>query len=76
MKQVIDFTTQQLTYVLVGALGIGGTGYIALTHDMEQLNIKLAITHTNTENTNKSLDQLRVQLNRIEEKLDNKNSKR
>jgi hypothetical protein len=73
---MIDFTTQQLTYVLIGALGIGGSGYMVLTKDIENLNVKMAITHTNTENTNKSLDQLRTQLNRIEEKLDNKNNKR
>jgi hypothetical protein len=73
---MIDFTTQQLTYVLIGILGVGGSGYMMMTEDIKQLNVKLAITHTNTENTNKSLDQLRVQLNRIEEKLDNKNNKR
>jgi predicted nuclease with TOPRIM domain len=73
---MIDFTTQQLTYILVGALGIGGTGYMALSKDIEEVKVKMAITHTNTENTMKSLDQLQTQLNRIEEKIDNKNNKR
>ena len=73
---MIDFTTQQLTYILVGALGIGGTGYMALSKDIEEVKVKMAITHTNTENTMHSLDKLQVQLNRIEEKIDNKNSKR
>ena len=73
---MIDFTTQQLTYVLIGALGIGGTGYLAITKDIDNINVKLAITHTNTENSNKSLEQLRIQLNRIEEKIDTQNNKR
>jgi hypothetical protein len=69
---MIDFSTQQLTWVLVGGLSLGGTGYMSLTKDIEDIKVKVAVTHTNTENTNKSLDQLRVQLNRIEEKLDKK----
>lgn len=73
---MIDFTTQQLSWVIVGALGIGGTGYLTLAKDIEEVKIKVAVTHTNTENANKSLDQLRVQLTRIEEKIDNKNNKR
>jgi uncharacterized protein HemX len=72
---MIDFSTQQLTYILIGALGIGGTGYMTLSQDIEQVKIKVAITHTNTENTNKSLEQLQKQLNRIEEKIDNNKRK-
>jgi hypothetical protein len=73
---MIDFTTQQLTYILVGALGIGGTGYMALSKDIEEVKVKMAITHTNTENTMHSLDKLQVQLNRIEEKIDGQKVKR
>jgi len=73
---MIDFSTQQLTWIVLGALSMGGTGYMALTKDIEEVKIKMAITHTNTENANKSLDQLQTQLNRIEQKIDNKNNKR
>jgi hypothetical protein len=73
---MIDFTTQQLTWIVVGGLSVGGTGYMALTKDIEEVKVKMAITHTNTENTMRSLDKLQVQLNRIEEKIDNKNQKR
>ena len=73
---MIDFSTQQLSWIVVGALSMGGTGYLALTKDIEEVKVKMAITHTNTENTMKSLNQLQTQLNRIEEKIDNKNSKR
>lgn len=68
---MIDFTTQQLSYIIVGALGVGGTGYMTLVKQVDNMDTKIAVTQTNTENTNKSLDQLRVQLNRIEEKIDN-----
>jgi uncharacterized protein HemX len=73
---MIDFSTQQLSWVLITALGIGGTGYMTLTKDVDDIKVKVAVTHTNTENTNKSLTQLQNQLNRIEEKLDRQNNKR
>ena len=69
---MIDFSTQQLTWVLITALGIGGTGYMTLTKDVDDIKVKVAVTHTNTENTNKSLSQLQTQLNRIEDKIDKK----
>ena len=73
---MIDFSTQQLSWIVVGALSLGGTGYISLVKQVDTMDIKLAVTQTNTENTNKSLDQLQIQLNRIEQKLDNKNTNR
>ena len=69
---MIDFSTQQLSWIVVGALGMGGTGYLALTKDVEEIKVKMAVTHTNTENTMKSLDQLQKQLSRIEDKIDKK----
>jgi len=73
---MIDFSTQQLSWIVVGALGMGGTGYLALTKDVEEIKVKMAVTHTNTENTMKSLDQLQNQLNRIEQKIDGQKTKR
>lgn len=68
---MIDFTTQQLTWIVIGACSIGGTGYISLVKTVDGMDTKVAVTMNVTENTNRSLDQLRVQLNRIEEKIDN-----
>jgi hypothetical protein len=73
---MIDFSTQQLSWIVVGALSLGGTGYLSLTKDVEEIKVKMAVTHTNTENTMKSLDQLQIQLNRIEQKLDGQKVKR
>jgi hypothetical protein len=73
---MIDFSTQQLSWIVVGSLSLGGTGYLALTKDVEEIKVKMAITHTNTENTMKSLDQLQNQLNRIEQKIDGQKTKR
>ena len=73
---MIDFSTQQLSWIVVGALGIGGTGYLSLTKDVEEIKVKMAVTHTNTENTMRSLDQLQIQLNRIEQKIDGQKQKR
>lgn len=69
---MIDFNTQQLSWILVGALGIGGTGYMSMTKEIDNLNTKVAVTQNNTENISKNLEELKTQLNRIEEKLSKK----
>jgi uncharacterized protein HemX len=66
---MIDFSTQQLTWILVGALGIGGTGYLNLTKSVDEIDKKLAVTINTTDNTNKNIDKLQQQLDRIEQKL-------
>ena len=68
---MIDFTTQQLSWIVVGALGIGGTGYLTIDSKIEDMSTKVAVQSNSLENTNKQLEQLRSQLDRIEAKLDN-----
>lgn len=69
---MIDFNATQLTWIVVGACGIGGTGYFSVNTKIDDLDKKVAVTVNTIEYTNKSLDELKNQLNRIEDKMDNK----
>jgi len=63
---MMDFTTQQLTWIVIGACSLGGTGYISLNTKVDDMNIKVAVIQSQT-------DDIKVMLTRIENKLD-KNS--
>jgi hypothetical protein len=69
---MIDFTTPQLSWLVIGACSIGGTGYLSIDTKISDLDTKVAVTVNSMDNTNKSLDELKTQLNRIEQKMDNK----
>jgi len=73
---MIDFSTQQLTWIVVGALGLGGTGYITMNEKIDKLDIKVSVVNANQENIIKNLDSYQRQLERIEEKIDTRNFKR
>lgn len=51
---------------------MGGTGYLSMDGKIVELDKKVAVTVNSMEHTNKSLDELKVQLTRIEDKMDNK----
>ena len=58
----MEFTLKQLSWIVVGSLGIGGTGYMSMNNKIDELSTKVAIVHTQVSNLTKQLD-------RIEEKL-------
>jgi hypothetical protein len=58
----MEFTLKQLSWIVIGSLGIGGTGYLSMNEKIDALDKKTAIIHTNTEHQSKTLD-------RIEKKL-------
>lgn len=68
---MIDFTTSQLSWVLIGAISIGGTGYMSMNQKIDNLSEKVSVANANIDNTNKTIDQMRKQLERIENKIDN-----
>tara|TARA_R110002126_G_scaffold251950_1_gene395066 strand:+ start:468 stop:665 length:198 start_codon:yes stop_codon:yes gene_type:complete len=59
---VVEFTLKQLSWIVIGSLGIGGTGYISLNSKIDDLDKKTAVIQTHSEHQNKTLD-------RIEQKL-------
>ena len=73
---MIDFTTSQLTWIVVGACTMGGTGYMSMNEKIDSLDKKLAVSINNSEHSIKTIERLEVQLNRIEEKLQKPANKR
>jgi hypothetical protein len=69
---MIDFNATQLTWILVGACSLGGTGYMSMNGKIDDLDKRVAVTVNSMEHTNKSLDELKTQLTRIEDKMDKK----
>ena len=68
---MIDFSTQQLSWIVVGALGIGGTGYMTMNEKIDNLDTKVSVNNANMDNNIKALDQIQKQIDRIENKIDN-----
>lgn len=67
---MVDFSTSQLTWIVIGACSIGGTGYITMDTSIQKLDTKMEVTSVNVQNTNEKLEDLKKQLGRIEDKLD------
>ena len=59
---IMEFSLKQLSWIVIGALGIGGTGYISMNSKIDELSTKVAVVHNQVNNLTKQLD-------RIEEKL-------
>lgn len=69
---MIDFTTSQLTWIVVGACSLGGTGYLTMTSSVASLDKKIEISNTRAEATAEKISVLQAQLDRIENKLDSR----
>jgi hypothetical protein len=59
----MEFTLKQLSWIVIGSLGIGGTGYLSLNDKIDQLDKKTAVIHTNSEHQNKALERIESKLN-------------
>ena len=73
---MIDFTPSQLTWLVVGACSIGGTGYLSMDGSIKELDKKAAITQVKAEQMEKQLTTVSLQLDRIEQTLIGQNSKK
>jgi hypothetical protein len=58
----MEFTLKQLSWIVIGSLGIGGTGYMSMNTKIDELSTKVAVVHNQVE-------RLQIQLDRIETKL-------
>ena len=65
---IMEFSLKQLSWIVIGALGIGGTGYVSMNGKIDELSTKVAVVHNQVSNLTKQLD-------RIEEKLNNTKDK-
>lgn len=67
---MIDFSTQQLTWLMIGATTIGGTGYMTMSQKVDQIDKNIVVTMAHEEDLVKNMDQFQKQLDRIESKID------
>jgi hypothetical protein len=58
----MEFTLKQLSWIVIGSLGLGGSGYVSMNSKIDELDKKIAVIHANSEHQTKSLD-------RIEQKI-------
>ena len=52
----MEFTLKQLSWIVIGSLGIGGTGYMSMNNKIDELAIKVAVVHNQMDNQNKMLE--------------------
>ena len=59
----MEFTLKQLSWIVIGSLGIGGTGYMSMNSKIDELTTKVAVVHTEVSNLTKQLDRIEETLN-------------
>jgi len=69
---MIDFSPAQLTWIVIGACSIGGTGYLTIDNRMQDMTTKVEVTNVKVVEMSDRVAELKAQLTRIEDKLDKK----
>jgi hypothetical protein len=64
----MEFTLKQLSWIVIGSLGLGGTGYMSMNSKIDELSTKVAVVHNQMENQNKMLERIETKLNSIQGK--------
>lgn len=67
---MIDFTSKQLSYIVISLATIGGGGYLTLNGKVDEIDKKLAVSINSTENNIKQMEKIESHLARIEDKID------
>lgn len=60
---IMEFTLKQISWIVIGALGIGGTGYISMNNKIDELSTTVAVVHNQVNNLTKQLDRIEATLN-------------
>lgn len=60
---IMEFSLKQLSWIVIGALGIGGTGYMSMNNKIDELATKVAVVHNQVNNLTKQLDRIEEKLN-------------
>jgi hypothetical protein len=72
---MIDFNASQLTWILIGACSMGGTGYLTIDSKIKDLDTKVEVTSVKMDDVKTSMSDLQKQLVRMEDKLDKRGSR-
>tara|TARA_R110002126_G_scaffold207671_1_gene354645 strand:+ start:706 stop:891 length:186 start_codon:yes stop_codon:yes gene_type:complete len=59
----MEFTLKQLSWIVIGSLGLGGSGYVSMNSKIDELDKKVAVIHANSEHQNKTLDRIEQKIN-------------
>ena len=60
---IMEFSLKQLSWIVIGALGIGGTGYVSMNSKIDELSTKVAVIHNEMNNISKQMDRIEATLN-------------
>lgn len=60
----MEFTLKQLSWIVVGSLGIGGTGYINMNTKIDELDKRIVIVSTQMETVQKQLDRIEAKISK------------
>lgn len=72
---MIDFNSSQLTWILIGACSMGGTGYLTIDGKIKELDTKVEVSSVKMDDVKSSMVDLHKQLQRMEDKLDKRGSR-
>ena len=64
----MEFSLKQLSWIVIGSLGIGGTGYMSMNSKIDELSTKVAVVHIQVNTLTKQLDRIEDKLNTIQGK--------
>lgn len=64
----MEFTLKQISWIVIGALGLGGSGYMSMNGRVEDLDKKFAVIHNQMETFTKQLDRIEDKLNTTKDK--------
>jgi hypothetical protein len=64
----MEFTLKQISWIVIGSLGLGGTGYMSMNSKIDELATKVAVVHNQIDNQNKMLERIETKLNTIQGK--------
>jgi hypothetical protein len=64
----MEFTLKQISWIVIGSLGLGGTGYMSMNSKIDELTTKVAVVHNQMDNQNKMLERIENKLNTIQGK--------
>jgi outer membrane murein-binding lipoprotein Lpp len=59
----MEFTLKQISWIVIGSLGLGGTGYMSMNSKIDELSTKIAVVHNQVSNLTKQLDRIEEALN-------------
>jgi hypothetical protein len=72
---MIDFNTSQLTWIVIGACSVGGTGYMTMNDSVKSIDAKVQVTNQKVSDVDTRVAELQKQLTRMEDKLDKRGSR-